>query len=351
MGYWFPSIFYASFQPKSAGWCIGGIRTMKNFLQIVLFLVAIVVGACVEIGTDNVPPSQLVPITVKDFHITVTEGDTVFLNLNDSIIANRTYSLKVIPNRVGLWNSVNDSMFSYICTPGYWGADTAYFEVCPPNETCIKGTINITIIKREIPCVPVAKPDVVNGRINQPIFVNVLQNDSLCGNPYSISFSGFTGGGNLRLEGYGFRFIQDSNYVVTSRPIQFQYTVCDYEGKCATSIVTINPQNRRDFCAEKYQLNSDYIISDDSAVVFNWESLLRNDRFCPQDLIQSSFFIAPISAGRSFAVERVPGSNICYAYAITNKRRPFVDSVLYSIPSVSYGPSGPKRAHLVIRFN
>ena len=317
-----------------------------------MFLIALFIGACVEVGTDVIPPTLLQPIEVKDISISVIEGDTVYLNLHDSVVANRSYSLKVIPNSIGIWYPINDSVFSYICTPGYSGSDTAYYEVCPPNENCSRGTILINIIKREIPCNPVAVNDIVNSRVNIPIQIPVLQNDSLCNEPYTLSFSGFTGGGRLTQNNMGFTFTQDSVYSVNSRPITFNYTVCDYDNKCATATVTINTQTRRDFCAEKYQLNNDYFVSDDSIPVsFPWEFLLRNDRFCPQDLISSSFFIAPQSVNRGFSINRVPGTNLIYLFENNSKRRPFTDSVQYTIPSVSFGPNTPKRAFVVVRFD
>jgi hypothetical protein len=325
---------------------------MKNFLQIVMFLTALFIGACVEVGTDEIPSTLLQTIEVKNVSINVIEGDTVYLNLHDSVVANRSYSLKVIPNSIGIWNPINDSVFAYICTPGYLGLDTAYYEVCPQNDSCIRGTILINIIKREIPCNPVAVDDYVNGRINIPVQIPVLQNDSLCGEPYYLSVSGFTGGGRLIQHDMGFTFIQDSSFVATSRPITFNYTVCDYDNKCASANVTIYPQNRRDYCAEKYQLNNDYFISDDSIPVsFPWEFLLRNDRFCPQDLISTEFYIAPQSVNRGFSISRIPGTNLIYFFENNIKRRPFVDSVQYTIPSASFGFNTPKRAYVVVRFD
>ena len=317
-----------------------------------MFLVALFIGACVEVGTDEVPITQLQTIEVKDVNINIIEGDTFYLNLHDSIIANRSYSLKIIPNKVGFWNPINDSVFAYICTPGYPGSDTAYYEVCPPNENCIRGTILINIIKRELPCIPIAVDDYVNSRVNVPIQIPVLENDSLCGEPYYLSVSGFTGGGRLIQHNLGFTFIQDSSFAVTSRPISFNYTVCDYDNKCASARVVINPQTRRDYCAEKYQLNNDYFVSNDSIPVsFPLELLLRNDRFCPQDLVSSAFFIAPQSVNRGFSINRIPGTNLIYVFENNIKRRPFVDSVQYTIPSASFGPDIPKRAYVVVRFD
>ena len=78
---------------------------MKNFLYILLLITALGIGACVEVGTDPVAPEQLQPIEVKDINITITEGDTVFLNLHDSITANWNlyfyglgYGIKVLGN-------------------------------------------------------------------------------------------------------------------------------------------------------------------------------------------------------------------------------------------------------------
>jgi len=65
---------------------------MKKYLQIVMFLIALFIGACVEVGTDVIPPTLLQPIEVKDISISVLEGDTVYLNLHDSVVANRSYS-------------------------------------------------------------------------------------------------------------------------------------------------------------------------------------------------------------------------------------------------------------------
>jgi len=327
----------------------------KGFLIVLIFGIAWIASACVEVGKDVVPTDKLMPIKAKPINLHITEGDTAFISLTDSITADRSYNLILKPSRNGKWQAINDSVFRYIPNAGFVGTDSTQYLVCPAKGDTTKEKIRVVVLQRIIPCVPVANNDVISSRHGIRLLLNtILDNDSLCAPPDSINFSLIAGSGRIQKDGNKYYFNQDTTGTNQTRVVQFRYTVWDAEGRNASAIVSINTQPRQDYCANLYRPVKDFLLVDDSMHIgiINAAFLAKNDKACPGDLLLNQFSIRPGSINRKLNIIRINGTNDYYPLpAAFNMRRPIIDSVPYTIPSYAAGPNNVREGMLIIRLD
>ena len=135
-----------------------------------------------------------------------------------------------------------DGTYTYTPDPDYNGTDVFTYTVCDANNECATATVTITV--NPVNDTPVVAND--NPTINEdiPLVGTVAGNDTGLGDgPITFTLTTDVTDGILI-------FNPDGTYTYTPDPDfngtdSFTYTVCDYNGECATATVTItiNPVN------------------------------------------------------------------------------------------------------------
>lgn len=160
----------------------------KNSLRFALLFIAIVtlifVYGCDTFEEDALPPEESVEISSDQVYVLPNSSSVI--DLAKVISAKQEVSVTITdqPDN-GEFKNISGNLFRYQPKEDFLeGTDQVGFDVFDTNSQQLsQGVININITQDTslFPCTIIAVEDQAETRINQPVFINVLGNDRLCG--------------------------------------------------------------------------------------------------------------------------------------------------------------------------
>ncbi len=132
--------------------------------------------------------------------------------------------------------TISGTKVAYTPTPGYVGPDSFTYTIADPKGLTSTATVSITVTSINHP--PSAQPDFATARLNQPVAIAVLANDSdPDGDPLTItSFTQPSRGTVTRGENNTLVYLSVKDFVGVDT---FTYTISDGRGGIASTTVTV----------------------------------------------------------------------------------------------------------------
>jgi gliding motility-associated-like protein len=148
------------------------------------------------------------------------------------------------------------------------GIDSACLIVCTDLEECISILFITEVIEPADPeLLPIAVVDISTTLQNNPVEVEVLENDTINGTLVSLSIiqQPLNGTATVALDNSGIEYVPDPNYCDNDQPDEFIYLLCNENG-CDTAVVFITVdcdgiQIFTGFSPNKDGVNDNFIIT------------------------------------------------------------------------------------------
>ena len=235
-------------------------------------------------------------------------------------------------------------IFIYTSNPGFFGRDSATYEVCSQPNNCKVGKLYFNIEDTTQPC------SLQAGNFTFPIATDSVKILSL---PDTFS----CGGRITELLGMASQYVQLVNgKIVIDFPKPFQgnvlisFKVCTPENKCDTGTIEFNVNIAPDPinpCISKFKPNSDSFVRALNFVreSFKYSEILKNDSACVGDIIEANLTILTPPTRGGVQLRKTPqGRFLRYEIDSAFYNAPVSDSLTYQITGNS-GASGTAKIY------
>ncbi len=173
--------------------------------------------------------------TAVDGNVLSNDGDP---NPQDTLTVNST---PVTGPTNGNLNLRTDGTYTYTPDNNFTGSDSFVYEVCDEGGNCTTASVTIEVRDTTPNNSPVANPDSATTFTDQPVSGSLISNDTdIDGDPLTVTQTPTAGptSGSVTIQSDGsFTYTPNLGFSGTD---SFDYEVCDDNGACDTSTMTIN---------------------------------------------------------------------------------------------------------------
>ena len=307
-----------------------------------VYLLTVVAACALLISCDTFKQDAIPTQKLDDKNLVVLPNSSAVVNLREGLTSFGTVTVTAAKSPTyGSLMSLNDYVIKYQASGQLSGStDQFVYNIYDNNNELVgQRTYNVTVANdtSNLPCGMYSFPDSVTTGENEPITINVLDNDVFC----SISKNDLVFGMDLPashgLTEIDYPVIRYYPSTIFRGTDQFVYTLMDKSGVYASAIVTINVGSSG-LCP--FQAVGDkYDLADSAALSYKFPVQL-NDRKCNGTVAGFSIINAPLSG-----TANIFGDLILYTPSTTATG---FDSLRYEVCSAATGECS--RASVVIKL-